>query len=32
MKKEEYDEWMSLDEDIPVPDILTDMEICQARP
>ncbi|GBL95949.1 hypothetical protein AVEN_227170-1 [Araneus ventricosus] len=30
MKKVEYEEWMSIDEDIPVADTLTDLEICQA--
>ncbi|GBO14666.1 hypothetical protein AVEN_208394-1, partial [Araneus ventricosus] len=28
--KEEYEEWMSINEDIPVPVTLTDLEICQA--
>ncbi|GBM42803.1 hypothetical protein AVEN_228578-1 [Araneus ventricosus] len=32
MQKEEYGEWMSIDEDIPVAATLTDLEICQARP
>ncbi|GBO40042.1 hypothetical protein AVEN_218361-1, partial [Araneus ventricosus] len=27
---EEYGEWMSIDEDIPVAATLTDLEICQA--
>ncbi|GBM66396.1 hypothetical protein AVEN_92701-1 [Araneus ventricosus] len=30
MRKEEYEEWMSIDEDIPVAATLTDSEICQA--
>ncbi|GBN46019.1 hypothetical protein AVEN_74990-1 [Araneus ventricosus] len=30
MQKEEYEEWMSIDEDIPVAVTLTDLEICQA--
>ncbi|GBO36374.1 hypothetical protein AVEN_175514-1 [Araneus ventricosus] len=30
MVKEEYEEWMSIDEDIPVAVILTDLEFCQA--
>ncbi|GBM51992.1 hypothetical protein AVEN_32114-1 [Araneus ventricosus] len=30
MQKEEYEEWMFIDEDIPVPATLTDLEICQA--
>ncbi|GBO13264.1 hypothetical protein AVEN_249005-1 [Araneus ventricosus] len=30
MQKEEYDEWMSIGEDIPVAATLTDLEICQA--
>ncbi|GBM79486.1 hypothetical protein AVEN_57325-1 [Araneus ventricosus] len=30
MQKEECDEWMSIDEDIPVAATLTDLEICQA--
>ncbi|GBL55883.1 hypothetical protein AVEN_55628-1, partial [Araneus ventricosus] len=30
MKKEEYEEWMSIDEDIPVAAPLTHLEICQA--
>ncbi|GBM15343.1 hypothetical protein AVEN_121630-1 [Araneus ventricosus] len=30
MQKEEYEEWMSIDEDIPVAATLTDLEICQA--
>ncbi|GBN71535.1 hypothetical protein AVEN_41176-1 [Araneus ventricosus] len=29
MQKEEYEEWMSIDEDIPVAATLTDLEICQ---
>ncbi|GBL66877.1 hypothetical protein AVEN_125461-1, partial [Araneus ventricosus] len=29
-QKEEYDEWMFIDEDIPVAATLTDLEICQA--
>ncbi|GBO18975.1 hypothetical protein AVEN_218471-1 [Araneus ventricosus] len=28
--KEEYEEWMAIDEDIPVAATLTDLEICQA--
>ncbi|GBM19551.1 hypothetical protein AVEN_108018-1 [Araneus ventricosus] len=28
--KEEYEEWISIDEDIPVAATLTDLEICQA--
>ncbi|GBM70164.1 hypothetical protein AVEN_1809-1 [Araneus ventricosus] len=32
MQKEEYEEWMSIDEDITVAATLTDLEICQARP
>ncbi|GBO30235.1 hypothetical protein AVEN_226545-1 [Araneus ventricosus] len=30
MQKEEYEEWMSTDEDIPVATTLTDLEICQV--
>ncbi|GBN98082.1 hypothetical protein AVEN_75041-1 [Araneus ventricosus] len=30
MQKEENDEWMSIDEDIPVAATLIDFEICQA--
>ncbi|GBN01756.1 hypothetical protein AVEN_224468-1 [Araneus ventricosus] len=30
MQKEEYEEWMSIDEVIPVAATLTDLEICQA--
>ncbi|GBN43351.1 hypothetical protein AVEN_143494-1 [Araneus ventricosus] len=30
MQKEEYEVWMSIDEDIPVAATLTDLEICQA--
>ncbi|GBM09950.1 hypothetical protein AVEN_86829-1 [Araneus ventricosus] len=30
MQKEEYEEWMLIDEDIPVAATLTDLEICQA--
>ncbi|GBL91733.1 hypothetical protein AVEN_71372-1 [Araneus ventricosus] len=30
MLKEEYGEWMSIDDDIPVAAILTDLEIFQA--
>ncbi|GBN46907.1 hypothetical protein AVEN_57577-1 [Araneus ventricosus] len=30
MEKEEYEEWMSIDEDIPVAATLTDLEICQV--
>ncbi|GBN49757.1 hypothetical protein AVEN_102702-1 [Araneus ventricosus] len=30
MEKEEYEEWTSIDEDIPVAATLTDLEICQA--
>ncbi|GBM01441.1 hypothetical protein AVEN_245452-1 [Araneus ventricosus] len=30
MQKEEYEEWISIDEDIPVTTTLTDVEICQA--
>ncbi|GBN06505.1 hypothetical protein AVEN_149513-1 [Araneus ventricosus] len=30
MQKEEYEEWMSVDEDIPAAATLTDLEICQA--
>ncbi|GBN00577.1 hypothetical protein AVEN_176107-1, partial [Araneus ventricosus] len=30
MQEEEYEEWMSIDEDIPVAATLTDLEICQA--
>ncbi|GBL84954.1 hypothetical protein AVEN_42214-1 [Araneus ventricosus] len=30
MQKEEYEEWMSIDENIPVASTLTDLEICQA--
>ncbi|GBO42402.1 hypothetical protein AVEN_36860-1, partial [Araneus ventricosus] len=29
-QKEEYEEWMPTDEDIPVAATLTDLEICQA--
>ncbi|GBO04667.1 hypothetical protein AVEN_173444-1, partial [Araneus ventricosus] len=31
MQKEEYEEWMSLAEDIPVAAALTDLEICQVK-
>ncbi|GBM52837.1 hypothetical protein AVEN_154171-1 [Araneus ventricosus] len=31
MQKEEYEEWMSIDEDIPVAATLADLEICQMR-
>ncbi|GBM52094.1 Long-chain fatty acid transport protein 1 [Araneus ventricosus] len=30
MQKEEYEEWMPIDEDIPVVASLTDLEICHA--
>ncbi|GBM08553.1 hypothetical protein AVEN_69770-1 [Araneus ventricosus] len=30
MQNEEYEEWMSIDEDIPVAATLTNLEICQA--
>ncbi|GBM33478.1 hypothetical protein AVEN_55796-1 [Araneus ventricosus] len=30
MRKEEYEEWMSIDEDIPVAATPTDLEIGQA--
>ncbi|GBM44882.1 hypothetical protein AVEN_210694-1 [Araneus ventricosus] len=30
MQKEKYEEWMSIDEDIPEAATLTDLEICQA--
>ncbi|GBM92640.1 hypothetical protein AVEN_107056-1 [Araneus ventricosus] len=30
MQKEEYEEWMAVDEDIPVAAPLTDLEICEA--
>ncbi|GBO18854.1 hypothetical protein AVEN_271802-1 [Araneus ventricosus] len=30
MQKEEYGEWMSIDEDIPVAATLTNLDICQA--
>ncbi|GBN25299.1 hypothetical protein AVEN_185264-1 [Araneus ventricosus] len=30
MQKEEYEEWMSIDENISVASTLTDLEICQA--
>ncbi|GBN21556.1 hypothetical protein AVEN_98974-1 [Araneus ventricosus] len=30
MQKEEYEEWMSIDEDIPVAATLTELEICQV--
>ncbi|GBM07740.1 hypothetical protein AVEN_98643-1 [Araneus ventricosus] len=30
MQKEEYEEWMSIDEDIPLAATITDLEICQA--
>ncbi|GBM36248.1 hypothetical protein AVEN_71954-1 [Araneus ventricosus] len=30
MQKEEFKEWMSIDEGIPVIAILTDLEICQT--
>ncbi|GBO21755.1 hypothetical protein AVEN_208403-1, partial [Araneus ventricosus] len=30
MQKEKDEEWMSIDEDIPVAATLTDLEICQA--
>ncbi|GBL57817.1 hypothetical protein AVEN_259663-1 [Araneus ventricosus] len=30
MQKEEYEEWMTTDEDIPVAATLIDLEICQA--
>ncbi|GBN83961.1 hypothetical protein AVEN_34205-1 [Araneus ventricosus] len=28
MQKEECEEWMSIDEDIPLPATITDLEIC----
>ncbi|GBM82080.1 hypothetical protein AVEN_97990-1 [Araneus ventricosus] len=28
--EEEYEEWMSIDEDIPVAATLADLEVCQA--
>ncbi|GBN32683.1 hypothetical protein AVEN_55927-1 [Araneus ventricosus] len=30
MQKEEYEEWMSIDEDVLVAATLTDLEICPA--
>ncbi|GBL92495.1 hypothetical protein AVEN_174757-1 [Araneus ventricosus] len=30
MQKEEYEEWTSNDEDIPIAATLTDLEICRA--
>ncbi|GBN30576.1 hypothetical protein AVEN_105398-1 [Araneus ventricosus] len=30
MQKEEYEEWMSIDEHIPIADTLSNLEICQA--
>ncbi|GBM56283.1 hypothetical protein AVEN_241745-1 [Araneus ventricosus] len=30
MQKEEYEEWMSIDEDIPLAATIMDLEICQA--
>ncbi|GBM15765.1 hypothetical protein AVEN_254729-1 [Araneus ventricosus] len=30
MQKEEYEEWMSIDEDIPVASTQKDLQICQA--
>ncbi|GBM31915.1 hypothetical protein AVEN_74221-1 [Araneus ventricosus] len=30
MQKEEHEEWMSTDKDIPVAATLTNLEICQA--
>ncbi|GBM12028.1 hypothetical protein AVEN_256110-1 [Araneus ventricosus] len=30
MQRENYEKWMSIDEDIPVTATLTDLEICQA--
>ncbi|GBM79083.1 hypothetical protein AVEN_92062-1, partial [Araneus ventricosus] len=30
MQKEKYEEWMSVDDDIPVDVTPTDLEICQA--
>ncbi|GBM28528.1 hypothetical protein AVEN_70127-1 [Araneus ventricosus] len=30
MQKEEHEEWMYIDEDLPVAATLTDLEICQA--
>ncbi|GBN92224.1 hypothetical protein AVEN_247086-1 [Araneus ventricosus] len=30
MPKEEYEEWLSIDKDIPETATLTDLEICQA--
>ncbi|GBN24030.1 hypothetical protein AVEN_23218-1 [Araneus ventricosus] len=30
MQKGEYEEWMSIDEDIPIAAAITDLEICQA--
>ncbi|GBN42521.1 hypothetical protein AVEN_45213-1 [Araneus ventricosus] len=30
MQKEEYEEWMSIDEDIPVAATLANLEICHA--
>ncbi|GBM36200.1 hypothetical protein AVEN_97569-1 [Araneus ventricosus] len=30
MQKEEYEEWISIDEDIPTAATLTDLEICQV--
>ncbi|GBM02044.1 hypothetical protein AVEN_209740-1 [Araneus ventricosus] len=29
MQKEEYEEWVFIDEDIPATTTLTDLEICQ---
>ncbi|GBL94154.1 hypothetical protein AVEN_163485-1 [Araneus ventricosus] len=31
MQKEEYEEWMCIDEDIPLAATLTDLEICQVK-
>ncbi|GBM77210.1 hypothetical protein AVEN_74471-1, partial [Araneus ventricosus] len=30
MQKEKYEDWISIDEDIPITTTLTDLEICQA--
>ncbi|GBL64363.1 hypothetical protein AVEN_86902-1, partial [Araneus ventricosus] len=30
MQKEEYEEWMSIDEDLPVSVTITDLETCQV--
>ncbi|GBM33161.1 hypothetical protein AVEN_83672-1 [Araneus ventricosus] len=30
MQNEEYEEWMPIDEDIPIAATLTDLEICQV--